>query len=115
MAYAGVSGPSGPSPGTAPASGGRTAITLTCGLVGYPQRRFIPATASAAVIWASYAFLIGRLGGQAFADRPWVGLLLALGLTIAVSAVIEVARRAWGWRRRLGKRSQRRVAEEEGG
>jgi membrane-associated protein len=43
--------------------GGRTAITLTCGLVGYPRRRFIPATACAAVIWASYAFLIGRAGG----------------------------------------------------
>ena len=95
--------------------GGRTAITLTCGLVGYSRRRFIAATACAAVIWASYAFLIGRLGGQAFADRPWAGLLLALGLTIAVSLVIEVARRAWGWRRRLGARSQRRMVEEEGG
>lgn len=95
--------------------GGRTAITLTCGLVGYSQRRFIAATACAAVIWASYAFLIGRLGGQAFADRPWAGLLLALGLTVAASAVIEAARRAWGWRRRLGARSQRCMAEEEGG
>jgi membrane protein DedA with SNARE-associated domain len=95
--------------------GGRTAITLTCGLVGYSRRRFIAATACAAVIWASYAFLIGRLGGQAFADRPWAGLLLALGLTIAVSVVIEAARRAWGWHRRLGARSQRRMAEEEGG
>jgi membrane-associated protein len=95
--------------------GGRTAITLTCGLVGYPRRRFVAVTAAAAVIWASYAFLIGRLGGRAFEDRPWAGLLLALGLTIAVSAVIEVARRAWGWRRRLGARSQRCMAEEEGG
>jgi len=102
--------------------GGRTAITLTCGLVGYSQRRFIAATACAAVIWASYAFFVGRLGGHAFADRPWVGLLLALGLTIAVSAVIEVARRAWGWRRRSSERSRRpsersrqRVAEEECG
>jgi membrane protein DedA with SNARE-associated domain len=95
--------------------GGRTAITLTCGLVGYSRRRFVAATACAAVIWASYAFLIGRLGGQAFADRPWAGLLLALGLTIAVSVVIELARRAWGWRRRLGARSQRCMAEEEGG
>ena len=77
--------------------------------------RFIAATACAAAIWASYAFFIGRLGGQAFADRPWAGLLLALGLTIAVSLVIEVARRAWGWRRRFGARSQRCMAEEEGG
>ena len=84
--------------------GGRTAITLTCGLVGYPRRRFIVATACAAVIWASYAFFIGRLGGQAFEDRPWAGLLLALGLTIVISALIEVARRAWAWHRRNGQR-----------
>ena len=77
--------------------GGRTAITLTCGLVGYPQRRFVVATAVAAVIWASYAFLIGRLGGRAFEDQPWLGLLLALGITVVLSAAIEAARRARAW------------------
>jgi len=80
--------------------GGRTAITLTCGLVGYPRRRFMAATGCAAVIWASYAFLIGLLGGRAFEDRPWAGLLLALGLTVVISVLIEAARRAWAWRRR---------------
>jgi membrane-associated protein len=87
--------------------GGRTAITLTCGLVGYPRRRFIAATACAAVIWASYAFLIGRVGGKAFEDRPWAGLLLALAVTVVVSVVIEAARRAWGWRRRRRERTRR--------
>jgi membrane protein DedA with SNARE-associated domain len=74
--------------------GGRTAVTLTCGLIGYPQRSFVGATAAAGAIWALYAFFIGRLGGKTFADRPWAGLLLALGATLAVSAVIEVIRRA---------------------
>jgi membrane protein DedA with SNARE-associated domain len=73
--------------------GGRTAVTLTCGLVGYSRRRFVVATAVAAVIWASYAFLIGRLGGKAFEDQPWLGLLLALGITVVISAAIEAARR----------------------
>jgi membrane-associated protein len=77
--------------------GGRTAITLTCGLVGYSRRRFVVATAVAAVIWASYAFLIGRLGGKAFEDKPWLGLLLALGVTVVISAAIEAARRARAW------------------
>jgi membrane protein DedA with SNARE-associated domain len=77
--------------------GGRTAIMLTCGMIGYPRRRFAAATGCAAVIWASYAFLIGRLGGRVFEDRPWLGLLLALALTVVVSAVIEAARRAWAW------------------
>jgi membrane protein DedA with SNARE-associated domain len=83
--------------------GGRTAVTLSCGLIGYPRRRFVAATAAAAVLWASYAFLIGRLGGKAFEDRPWAGLLLALGLTVVISAVLEVVRRARAPRRRAAE------------
>jgi membrane protein DedA with SNARE-associated domain len=76
--------------------GGRTAVTLTCGLTGYPRRRFIVATATAAVIWALYAFFIGRIGGQAFEDKPWVGLLVAFGGTVAISAAVEGIRRLTG-------------------
>lgn len=50
--------------------GGRTAVTLTCGLIGYPRRSFMLGTGLAGVLWASYAFFIGRLGGQAFEGRP---------------------------------------------
>ena len=80
--------------------GGRTAVTLTCGLTGYPRRRFVAATALAAVIWALYAFFIGRIGGQAFEDNPWIGLVIAFGASIAVSAVIEAVRRLLARRRR---------------
>jgi len=80
--------------------GGRTAVTLTCGLTGYPRRRFAAATALAAVIWALYAFFIGRIGGQAFEDNPWAGLVIAFGASIAISAVIEVIRRLLSRRRR---------------
>jgi membrane-associated protein len=77
---------------------GRTVVTLTCGLVGYRWRSFVIATAVAGVIWASYAFAIGRLGGRAFADKPWAGLLLALGMVVVISAVVEAARRLRPWR-----------------
>ena len=73
--------------------GGRTAVMLCCGIVRYNQRRFVVATAVAGVIWASYSFFIGRLGGQAFEDRPWAGLLLALGLAVGISLLIELFRR----------------------
>lgn len=79
--------------------GGRTAVTLTCGLTGYPRRRFVAATALAAAIWALYAFFIGRLGGQAFEDNPWLGLVIAFAASIAVSAVIEAIRRLLARRR----------------
>jgi membrane-associated protein len=73
--------------------GGRTAVTLTCGIVGYPRRSFVLATACSAVIWASYAFWLGRLGGKAFEDKPWVGFVLAFGVAVGVTALIEVSRR----------------------
>ena len=44
------------------------------------------------MIWAAYSFFIGRLGGRAFEDQPWAGLLLAFGVTIAVSGLIEAVR-----------------------
>jgi len=84
--------------------GGRTAVTLTCGLIGYPRRRFVFGTALAGILWASYAFLLGRIGGQAFEGRPWAGLLVGLGLTVAVSGVIEAVRRI---RRRQRRRPAR--------
>jgi membrane-associated protein len=84
--------------------GGRTAVTLTCGLIGYPRRRFVFGTALAGILWASYAFLLGRIGGQAFEGRPWAGLLVGLGLTVAVSGVIEAVRRT---RRRQRRRPAR--------
>jgi membrane protein DedA with SNARE-associated domain len=88
--------------------GGRTAVTLTCGLTGYPRRRFTAATAVAAVIWALYAFFIGRIGGRAFEDNPWAGLVIAFGASIAISAVIEVIRRILGrWRGRAGAKAAR--------
>jgi hypothetical protein len=54
------------------------------------------------VIWALYAFFIGRLGGKAFEDRPWAGFLIGFGATIAVSGLIEAARRIRS--RRIGSR-----------
>ena len=73
--------------------GGRTAVTLCCGIIGYSRRRFVIAAAAAGLIWAVYSFFIGRLGGRAFEDKPWAGFLVALGATIAVSGLIEVTRR----------------------
>ncbi|HUC25620.1 MAG TPA: VTT domain-containing protein [Streptosporangiaceae bacterium] len=80
--------------------GGRTGVTVSCGLVRYRRESFVTATAFAAVIWASYAFFLGRLGGRAFADRPWVGLLLALGVTLIVSGIVDGSRRILSWHRR---------------
>jgi membrane-associated protein len=48
----------------------------------------------AAIAWASYAALIGYLGGKAFEDNPIWGLLLGFGIAAAVFVVVELVRRA---------------------
>jgi membrane-associated protein len=78
--------------------GGRTAVTLSAGLLGYPWRRFVAFDAAAAVGWALYASLLGYFGGQAFEDAPWKGLLVALGIAFAVAGGVEVTR--WALKRR---------------
>ena len=80
--------------------GGRTVVTLTCGVTGYPRRTYTIATAVAAVIWALYAFVLGRVGGRTFEDSPWLGLVIAIGASIAMSVVIEAIRRLRARRRR---------------
>jgi membrane-associated protein len=88
--------------------GGRTAVTLCCGIIGYPRGRYVLATAIAGSIWAAYSFFLGRLGGKAFEDRPWVGLAVAFGVTIALSGLVELIRRIKKSRTR--GRDSRRVA-----
>jgi membrane-associated protein len=76
--------------------GGRTAVALSSGTLGYPWRRFIMFDAAAALIWASYSALIGYYGGQTF-EGLW-GLVLALAIAFAVVGGIELIR--WLLRRR---------------
>jgi membrane-associated protein len=79
--------------------GGRTAVTLCCGILDYPYRKFIIATAVAAALWATYAFFAGRIGGKAFEDQPLIGFAVAFGGVAVITGLIEGGRRAWGWQR----------------
>jgi membrane protein DedA with SNARE-associated domain len=73
--------------------GGRTATTVTCGIVRYPwRRRFVPFTAIGGVGWALYAGLIGYLGGKSFEEEPWKGLLIAFAIAGGVALAIETVR-----------------------
>jgi len=83
--------------------GGRTAVTLSAGTLGYPWRKFIVFDAIAGLAWASYASSLGYFGGHAFEAQPWKGLLLALGIAFAVTAAIELTR--WYVKRRRAQSS----------
>ncbi|MFG3422858.1 DedA family protein [Micromonospora sp. NPDC048063] len=72
--------------------GGRTAVTLTMGAVRYPLRSFLLFDSIAAVCWALYSGLLGYFGGLAFERDPVRGILAAVGMSVAVTLVLESVR-----------------------
>ncbi|MEH0935695.1 DedA family protein [Micromonospora psammae] len=80
--------------------GGRTAVTLTMGAVGYPPLRFLFFDAVATGSWALYCALLGYFGGLAFEQDPVRALLAGVGLSLAVTGLVEVVR----WLRRRAHR-----------
>lgn len=79
--------------------GGRTAVTLSAGGLKMPWKRFATFDAVAVTVWASYAALLGYIGGKRFEDAPWKGLIVALSLAFAVAGGVELVR----WLMRRGK------------
>jgi membrane-associated protein len=72
--------------------GGRTALTLSCGITRQRRAWFMRWVLVATVIWASYAALLGRVGGEAFKDDHTKAFLMAFGLAIATNIGIEITR-----------------------
>ena len=72
--------------------GGRTAITISSGVTHQPRRWFMGWIAIAATIWATYAALLGYIGGKAFEEDNTRAFLVAFGAAIAATVLIEVVR-----------------------
>ena len=95
--------------------GGRTATTVSAGMLGMRWPRFAAFAGVAAVGWAVYAALLGYLGGRAFESVLW-GLLLGFGVAAATFLAVEVTRRARSRRLRAvpsareGRQEERRAA-----
>ncbi len=72
--------------------GGRTALTVTSGITRQPRRWFMGWVALAVIIWATYAGLLGYIGGQAFEDNHTMAFLVAFGAALGMTALIELVR-----------------------
>jgi membrane protein DedA with SNARE-associated domain len=86
--------------------GGRTALTVSCGLTRQPHPWFARWAALAAVIWATYAAGLGAIFGQRFEDDHTVAFLLAFGAALSITIIIEVVRHV------RGRRSEPEAVEE---
>jgi membrane protein DedA with SNARE-associated domain len=72
--------------------GGRTAVALTAGTTEYRWRTYALADVVGVTIWSAYNAGLGAIGGHAFEEETWKGLLLAFGLAAATAAIIEGVR-----------------------
>jgi membrane protein DedA with SNARE-associated domain len=72
--------------------GGRTAVTIASGVTRQPRRRFMAFDALAATIWASYASLLGYVGGRTFENNHTLAFGVAFGLAVTGTVLIEAAR-----------------------
>ncbi|CAN5692988.1 hypothetical protein BH23CHL8_BH23CHL8_30770 [soil metagenome] len=73
--------------------GGRTVVGIGAGVVHHPWPRYLAFDALAVSLWAFQAAIPGYLGGMLFADRPWLGLLIGVGLALAIMLAIQLVRR----------------------
>jgi membrane-associated protein len=74
--------------------GGRTATTVTSGVLRMRWARFALFASAAGLVWATYAALVGFVGGSAFEDNPLWGLLLGFGIAGGTFFAVELGRRA---------------------
>ena len=73
--------------------GGRTASTFMSGRTAYPLSRFTPPVVVAGLLWATFATMLGYIGGQAFHEQTLLatglGMLLALGFAVLVELAMS--------------------------
>jgi membrane-associated protein len=79
--------------------GGRTLLTLSCGITGQPRRWFMMWIAIAVIIWATYAAGLARIVGEPFKDNHTAAFWVAFGTALGVNIIIEVVRHFRGKRR----------------
>jgi membrane protein DedA with SNARE-associated domain len=72
--------------------GGRTILTLACGITKQERKWFTGWIIAAAAVWSTYASLLGVIGGKTFEDNHALAFGFAFGCAISVTGVIELAR-----------------------
>jgi membrane-associated protein len=80
--------------------GGRTAITFAAGSLDWAWLRFIKFDILAGIVWATYASLLGFIGGKSFEKSTWKALLVAFAGAALITGGIEAVR--W-YRHRRGR------------
>lgn len=78
--------------------GGRVAVNMSAGAVGYPRARFSALAAVASLVWAAFSTALGVGAGRVLADHhplvgAAVGVLVGLVTGVVVDRTIHAVRR----------------------
>ncbi|WEO94348.1 VTT domain-containing protein [Streptomyces sp. FXJ1.172] len=71
---------------------GRIPVMLACLMADWPLGRFSRGNVAACLAWAATYQVIGIVGGSLFRE-PWEGVVVAVALTVVISAMPGVVRR----------------------
>ena len=71
--------------------GGRTASTFMAGRTAYPLSRFTPPVVAAGLLWASFATMLGYIGGQTFHEQTLLATGLGMVLALGFAVLVELA------------------------
>jgi membrane-associated protein len=71
----------------------RLAINLSCGAGKMDYKRFIVFDSLGALTWSAQAAVLGYIFGKSFESRPWIGLLIALGIALVVAGIVTIRER----------------------
>lgn len=85
--------------------GGRTVLTLSCGITRQSQRWFSTWVAVAASLWAAYASILGYVFGERFQDNHTTAFVLAFAAALGITVLIEFVR--WVRKRRTREAAER--------
>lgn len=86
--------------------GGRTAVTVSCGLTHQPYGWFLRWDAFAVTVWACYAGLLGFFFGERFEDNHAAAFWSAFGTAVTVAGLYEVFRYVRGRRSKADQQQQ---------
>lgn len=94
---------------------GRVAVNMTAGAVRFPRARFVVTAGVAAVIWATYATVLGLVAGHYIESHLLVaiggGVVLGIGLGFVLDAALSALNRWFLARSARGQEPVTRVGD----
>lgn len=88
--------------------GGRVAVNVSAGAMGFPRPQFMKIDAFAALAWAAYSTLLGLTAGAYLADHPFIAAAVGVVLGVLFGLVVD---RLFAWAE--ARRERRQAASPE--